>query len=237
MPKHPTAHRVHRSHRKEEEPEDAFVARMVEVGLWAKKRQNTLLVVGAILVVAVALSVYYVNYQATVRSRATTRLTELRQTVQSGNNPLAIRDLESFISRFTSTPSADEARLLLASLQLQEGQPEAAAETVRRLAGDLDGPVGANAAFLLAAAQEQQGNLDQAVATYLRIADNARFTFERRRALENAARARMQNGENADAVDLLQRIVNGMPDNDPERNYYQMLLAEARAAAETPRSS
>lgn len=237
MPKHPTAHRAHRSRRKDEEPEDAFVARMMEIGMWAKRHMNLLLIVGAVAVVAVALTVYYVNYQGTVRSQATARLAELRQTVQSGNNPLAIRDLESFIGRFGSTPSANEARLMLASVQLQEGQPEAAAETVRRLASDLDAPVGTNAAFLLAAAQEQQNNLDQAVATYLRIADGARFTFERRRALENAARARMQNGENAGAVDLLERIVNGMPANDPERNYYQMLLAEARAAAQTPQSS
>lgn len=228
MAKHPIAHRTHR--RKSEEPEDAFVARMMEVGMWARQHMTALLLGGGILAVAVLLTAYYVNYQRTLEARATTRLTELRQVTQSGNRPLAIRDLETFISRFGSTHAAAEGRLILASLQLQEGIPEAAAETVRRLAGDVDTPVGTNAAFLLAATQEQRDLVDEAIDTYLRIGEAARFDFERRRALENAARLSLNQDDTAAAVAFLERIVNGMESGDPERSYYQMLLAEARAA-------
>ncbi len=217
--------------RKKEEPEDAFLATVLGIVEWGKRHARALSIAGAALVIAVAAVLYYVNYQQTLEARAATRLTELRQVGQSGNRPLAIRDLESFISRFSGTDAVDEARLILASLQLQEGQAEAAASTIRSLA-EPGRPIGTNAAFLLAAAREQQGQGDHAVSTYLEIAEDARFAFERRRALEAAARLRLQQGSPEAAADLLQRLVNDLPDDDPERGYYEMLLAEARAATE-----
>ncbi len=66
------------------------------------------------------------------------------------------------------------------------------------------------------------------------MATNARFAFERRRALEAAARLRLQQGSSGEAVRLLERLVNSMTPEDPERGYYEMLLAEARAATKAP---
>ncbi len=202
---------------------------MVEAGAWVKAHARFVIVVVGVVVVAAAGTTYYLRYQKTLESRAATRLTELQQEVAAGNQDLAIRDLQTFVSRFGNTPSAQEARLMLARLELQAGQTDDAIQLVQDLAGNLDNPMGVNAALLLAAAYQQQGKVDLAEKTYLDIGDNARFEFQRRNALENAGMLRLEHGNPQGAATLFQQIVDGMGDNDPQRGYYEMLLAEARA--------
>src|SRR5690606_28784859 len=89
MTRHPTARRVHSSR---SEPDDAFVARLLELIAWAKRNTRTLVVSGAVLVVAVAAGFVYVKQQAAVRDAAQSRLGQIQQTVLIGNNVLAIQD-------------------------------------------------------------------------------------------------------------------------------------------------
>jgi predicted negative regulator of RcsB-dependent stress response len=224
MAKHPSSRRRH-----QEEPEDAFVTSMVEAGAWVKAHARFVIAVVGVVVIAAAGTTYYLRYQKTLESRAATRLTELQQEVSAGNQDLAIRDLQTFVSRFGNTPSAQEARLMLARLELQAGQTADAMDLVSNLAQNLDQPLGVNAALLVAAGYEQQGKFDQAEKIYLDIGNNARFEFERRNALENAGMLRLEHGNPQGAATLFQQIVDGMGDNDPQRGYYEMLLAEARA--------
>jgi predicted negative regulator of RcsB-dependent stress response len=224
MAKHPSSRRRH----KQEEPEDAFVNTMVEVGAWVKARARLVIAVVAVVVIAAAGTTYYLRYQKTLEARAATRLAEIQQEV-ANNQDLAIRDLQTFTSRFGNTPSAREARLMLARLDLQAGQTADAMDLVRDLAQNLDSPLGVNAALLLAAGYDQQGKYDQAEKIYLDIGNNARFEFERRNGLENAGMLRLEHGNPQGAATLFQQIVDGMDDNNPQRGYYEMLLAEARA--------
>ncbi|MEJ2679284.1 MAG: tetratricopeptide repeat protein [Gemmatimonadota bacterium] len=225
MAKHPSSRRRHTP----EEPEDAFVNSMVEVGAWVKAHARFVIAVTSVAVLAAGGTAYYFRYQKTLESRAATRLTELQQEVAGGNQTLAIRDLQTFVSRFGNTPSAQEARLMLARLELQTGQTADAMDLVRDLAQNLDAPLGVNAALLLAAGYEQQGKFDEAEKIYLNVGNNARFDYQHRNALENAAMLRLEHGNPQGAASLFQEIVDGMKDNDPQRGYYEMLLAEARA--------
>lgn len=228
MAKHPRSRRRH----KQEEPDDAFISTMVEVGAWVKSQARLVIIVGVVLAVAAAGTVYYLRYQKTLDARAATRLAELQQEV-AGNNPtLAMRDLQTFVSRFGGTPSARQGRLMLASLELQAGQTADAMDLVRNLAQNIDDPLGVNAALLLAAGYEQQGKFDQAEKIYVDVGNNARFEFQRRNGLESAAMLRLEHGDPKGAAALFQQIVDGMDDNDPQRGYYEMLLAEARANTE-----
>lgn len=220
-----------RGPKKRNEPEDAFIARVLEFTAWAKQNVRTLVIGGGALLLAVAGTLYYVNFQNQLREQAANRLAEIRQTAGEGNAPLAVRDLEGFVERFDGTPAAEEGRLLLAQLYVEQGEPAQAVPVVEPVAEDLAGPLGVPAAVLLAAAHEASEQYDRAESVYLRIADNARFEFQRRDALAAAARLRARQGDDAGAAELYERLVGMTSTDDPQHGLYQMRLAEARAAA------
>lgn len=229
MAKHPTSSRVHRDPK--HGPDDAFVASVKGSVAWARKHQRALTIVvvaGALLVAGV---IYYVNVQRGIETEAAARFTQLQGTIASGNTQLAMRDLQAFVDRFGGSEAGRQARLLLAEIQLDEGEPSAAIQTLGDLADDLDTPRGAAAGRLQAAAHEALGEADEAVDLYLDMAAEARFTFQRREALADAARVRLQNGDPDDAARLYQRLVDTFDEDEAERGYYEMWLAEAQAAA------
>lgn len=225
MAKHPGSRRVHQ----DAETEDAFIARMVEYGEWARRHSRAVTIGGILLLVVLAAGLYYVNHRASLESTATARLTELRQTVQSGNTALAIQDLESFLATFPGTDAADEARVLLGEVYLREGRYQEAIRAVEPMADDPGEPLGAAAAFLLAAAHEQADEPQRAESVYLEIADEAAMPHQRRRAMADAARIRMQADDPAGAAQLYGRLVQDLEEGDPQRALYEMRRAEAEA--------
>jgi len=228
--RHPVARRIHR----EKAEEDAFIARLLELALWARNHSRAITTAVIVLVAAVALGIYYRNSRAAIANRATAELAQLQQTAASGNRALAIRELESFVNRFSGAPAAREGRVLLGQLQLEEGHAEQAIQALRPVADDLEDPLGAPAALLLGAAYEAAGRSGEAERVYLRVADQARFAFQRQDALYAAARIRQDRGDYAGAVALYDRLLGLLPADAPERNIFEMRRAEAAARAEAP---
>ena len=226
MAKHPTSRRVHREHH----DEDKFVVATLESTAWAKTHSRTLTIAGVVLALAVGGFLYLRNFQEQKANRATIELTTVRQTVLQGNRQLAERDLQAFLKKFGGTGAADEARLMLAQIQLEEGKPVEAVRTVEDMAGKPGKAGGASAALLLGGAYEANKQADKAEETYLRVADKARFGFEKREALERAAAIRVAKGNGAGAAELYERAMNTYPEDAPERSIYQMRMAEVRAA-------
>jgi predicted negative regulator of RcsB-dependent stress response len=225
MIRHPTARRVHQ----QSTPDDALTERLLHLVLWGKKNVRTLSIAAVVVVLAVLTMTYSANMREARQVEASRQLNEVRQTALSGNHALAIRDIEAFIARFSGTTSADEARLLMAQVSLEDAQPEKAIEALQPLARKADTPLGTPAALLLAAAYEQSGNTAQAEATYLRIAEQAPMAFQRREAIEQAARIREGEGDLAEAVRLYQRLIEMTQENSGERSIAELRLAEARA--------
>lgn len=225
--KHPVSARVHREHH----DEDAFVAGVLESSVWAKTHARIVVIAGVVLFAALALGLYYRNYRANVHERSTAQLNQVRQTVLSGNQQLAVTDLKNYIGRFGNTPAGAEARTMLAQMYLSMNQPLEAVKAIEPIAGNVkEAP---SAAFLLAAAYEAQKQPDKAEQTYLQIADKARFGFEKREALERAAGLRLQKGNTAGAVELYERALNTLPEDSEDRSVYEMRIAEIRAAGPT----
>lgn len=226
---HPTAHRIPRD--VQPSSDDIFVERVLETSAWAKENSRLLIVGGTVVLLLLLGFLYYRSYSTRLRNTAESQLSAIRPTVVSGNAALAVRDLEAFVARFGNTPAADEARLLLAQAQLNAGQAQQAIEPIQSMAANLDTPMGVSAAFLLGAAQEASAQQDQAVATYERIASGATHDFQKVRALDSAARVRFEQGNPGAAVQLYDRILNLLPEGDPERPVYQLRRAEAAARA------
>jgi predicted negative regulator of RcsB-dependent stress response len=211
--------------------EDALVVRAYEATSWANKNRQTA-ITGAIVVLVLALGLlWYSHYRSTMADKATTELTRVRATVQSGNNQLAIADLEKYLASFGGTKTANEARMMLAQQYLVAGQSDKAVKTLEPLGGQESTPEGAQASMTLAAAYEASKSTDKAEQLYTSLADKAPYLFEKQDALDNAARLHMQRGDAAGAADLLQKLVDLTPETNPERDVFELRLGEALAAA------
>ncbi len=238
MAKHPTARRVHRV----SNDEDKFVTSVLETSVWAKAHSRWMVIAGVSILVLGAFFAYYRSMNARREDAANRELSTVRATMASGNQQLAKQDLEKFIGRYGSTPSGDVARILLGQTQLQSKEAPKAVATLEPLAKDVDSPLGYSAALMLAAAYEANKQNDQADRTYLRIADNAEFDFQKREALDRAARLRVEAGNTAGAVQLYERILETFAKMDPDKvdlqqkNVYEMRLAEIKAQAPAARS-
>lgn len=228
MPKQPTSPRVPKP---APEPDDKFIFAVERTATWARTHTRQLIIGGIVLTVVILAGLYYWESQRRVEAEAVTRLTEVQQTVMTGNVPLAIRDLQAYLSTFSGTRAAREARIMLADLLLAQERHQDAIQALGRLPHDLDEPVGIAAAQILAAAQEGVGDDDAALETYQRIARDARFQFQRRNALSDAARVALDTGRPDLAADLYERLIQTFEAGDQSRSYYEMWRAEAQARA------
>jgi tetratricopeptide (TPR) repeat protein len=145
-----------------------------------------------------------------------------------------MRDIQTYLGRYDGTPAAAEARLLLAEVAIRAGQSQDAIAAVQPLADDLSDPLGTPAAFLLGAAQEAAQQHERAVDVYLRIAGSSPFAYQTQRALDHAARVRLEQDNPTAAVELYDRLLANIAFDSPDRQIYEMRRAEAQARASTP---
>lgn len=223
--------------RSSEEPEDAFIARTLELWAWAKRNNQVLVIAGVIVALAIGAGLYYWDYQQNLRMQATQEFEALQQTVANANPESAQNEIRRFIDRFSGTPYEAEARLLLAQTELDAGTPDEAISVLEPIARDLSEPMGVQAALLLGAAYEHAGRPGDAEDAYLRVAEAAPMTFQRRQALADAARIRAAEGEHAGAAELYERLLATFDEaregESPQRAFYRARLAEMRAARES----
>lgn len=226
MARHPTARRVHRE---STEPDDVVLARLLQLSQWASKHARALIIAAIVLAIAIFSLVRYLDYRETLAQRAAIELLEVRATANSGNFALATRDLATFLQRFGGTPAALEARMLLAQLHLLQDQPQQAIEVIQPVTDEAEGIMRTSAGLLLAGAYEDAEQPEQALQQYLAVADYAEMDFQRREALEDAARLRVATGDTAGATELYQQLIQITPAG-VEQDIYNMRLSELQAA-------
>ena len=233
MTKHPTSRRVHRT----TTDDDKFLTSVLETSVWARTHGRWMTIAGVSVIVALAVFAYMRNISNQRDQKAARELVTVRSTMLSGNKQLAKSDLQKFVKSYDNTSSGDVARLMLGQTELEANEPQNAVATLEPVAKDAGTPLGYSAALMLAAAHEAAKQPDQADRVYLRIADDARFDFQKREALDRAARLRLERGNPTGAVQLYERILATFDAMDPEKvdlqqkNVYAMRLAEIRALA------
>lgn len=227
MARHPSAHKVHRQ---STEPDDAFVARLLEFSEWAKR--NARIVVGAAVVVVLVIVgfLYYTSRRQHLNILAEDQLAQVRESIASGNAPLAAKDLETFLKRFSGTNSAPEARILLAQVYLDQGESHKALSLLQSFSAR-DQLYDGTQLLLLGAAYEQAGDTTQAIQTYTGVGNNAAYDYQRREGLENAARLQMAAHHAQAAIAIYQKLVDMSKGNQQQQAVYQLRLAEARTEA------
>ena len=222
--RHPGQRRLPQDHQENED--DIFVAKVLEVGNWAQRNQQLLTVGGIVAVIAVAAFLYYGNYRDALAVQAANELELVHQSVTLGDTEGAKNELVIFLDRFGGTAYSGEARMLLGELYLRTEDPQQALAVLEPMATSPRDPLELQAASLLAAAYEQEERWADAEATYLAIADRSELDFQIRDALAAAARIRHDQGDAAGAADLYRRILEQLDENAPERGLFEMRLAE-----------
>ena len=209
--------------------DDLFTSRVLEATVWAQNNAQTLIFAGIVVALAVAATVYYFNFSETRENQSALELEQIHQVVGVVSTEETLAELNRFLDRYGDAASADEARLLLGQVHLENDNVEGAIDALQPLRGRLGEPVALQAGFLLGAAYEQQGLWDEAVATYLDIADETDLGFQLRNALSDAARVRAAQGDYAEAEALLGDLLDELEATDPGRGVIEMRLAEMRA--------
>jgi len=211
--------------------DDAFVAGVLEASNWAQRNQQTLVTGGIALVILAAVGWYLVANSANTRDDALVRLERVTAVASSGDAEQGKAELIAYLEDFGGTPYADEARLALATLYLQTDLPTQALETVREAAAGPRDPMGPQFLSLEAKAHEAAGALAEAETTYLDLADIAGYDFQRRTALEDAARIRAMLEDYEGAAQIWTDLAAEVAASDPQKGLYQMRAAEMRALA------
>jgi len=215
--------------------EDVVLARAIEFTEWAKRNARIIIVVAVVATIVVGGLIYYRSVQAERTASAAADFMVLEQNVTQLDPATGAADLERFIATYDGTTYADEARVLLGQIHLDQGQAQEAIRALEPAAGRLGrSPVGAQAGLLLGAAYEQIENRDAAIDAYLRVGTDSRFEFERRQALEAAAVLRADAGNHAGAAELYRDLIGMSEEGTMERSVYEMRLAEAEHQAASP---
>ncbi len=213
------------------EADDAFIARILDVSGWAKQNQQLLTVLGVVTVILVAGGLYYRSFRADLRDQAAERLEMIHQSIAINDVEGAKIDLATFLDQFGGTAYEGEARLVLGELYLESGEPQQALAVLGPLGSSPNRPIEFQGAALLAAAYEQEGRLDEAEETYLDIANRSDLSFQVQAALDSAARIRAARGDTSGAIELYERALGELEENDPGRGTLQMRIQELRTTA------
>lgn len=224
--------RARRKRGVEDEPDDRFLAWIMQAVSWAQERSQLLILGIVSLAVVIAASVYWVTYRRGLAERATMELESIQQTVGMGQNDAAEEQLAQFLERFGGTHQALEARLLLAELHLKDGDAEEALSVAQAATSSLDQPLTIQVAFLQAEALEELSRWKDAEDTYLRIANASDMAFQINEALASAARIRAMQGNFQGAADLYKELLAGLDKDDSSRGLFEMRLAEVQAHLE-----
>jgi predicted negative regulator of RcsB-dependent stress response len=215
------------------EPDDLFIARVLDLRRWAQANQQVMTVLGVLAVIAVAGVIYYGNYRRSLNEQAAQQLEVVHQSISIQDRQGAQDQLITFLERYGGTAYEGEARLLLGELYLENRQPQQAQAVLEPMGNRPRAPIELQGAMLLAKAYEQDQRLAEAESAYLRVADRSDLSFQIHEALSSAARIRAERGDTSGAVALYQRALDRLDEDDPMRGHFQMRIAEIQARQDT----
>lgn len=211
-----------------EDPDDAFLRAVQRSVTWLEEHRRTVILGTIAVALLVVGAVYYVSYRSNLEDRAASEIQTIRAELASGSAADPTARLQEFVTRFGGTKAGNEARILLARLQMSNGDAGGALESVRPvLDRPADDPLGYAAATIAASAYEEQGDREQALRTLRELAAEARFPFQRREA--DAARARLlvESGRLEEAATIYERLAEETEGSAEE--LYAVRLGEVRA--------
>ena len=163
--------------------------------------------IGAVVALAAIGGTWYAMRAKAIKlQNADRQLLVAKQSVASGNVPLAESDLQKVADRYSGTTAGAEAGLMLAQLRLQKGDYQGAADYLKSLSAKLTGPNAAAAKGLLGDSYSQLNKPAEAAAEYEAAATATSMPSEKAFYLSRAGNAYMTANKNADARRIFEAL-------------------------------
>ncbi len=124
----------------------------------------------------------------------------------SGNQALAVTELEKIVTRYAGTTAGAQAAMLIAQAQMEQGKFTEAQATLQAALGKAPKRLRAGVLSLTAAAQEGLGKPADAAASYGRAAAEAQFPVDRDMHLMEQARTLVAAGDLAAAAKIYAEV-------------------------------
>src|SRR5215212_2987609 len=183
---------------------------------------SRIVAIAAAIVAAAAFGFWFYNRSAALKAEnADRKLLAAKQSLNSGNLPLAQSDLKKVADQYAGTSAGAEAGLLLAQVKLEQNDNQGAVTALKDLAAKNEsGPYATPIRSLLGDAYSQLGKYAEAAAEYSRAALATQAPNERALLLGKIGRTETAAGNVAKARQAWESLAN---QNDNEG-----LAAEAR---------
>lgn len=167
---------------------------------WARNNSKLWIGATAVLVVAVVIYLFVGRLRLITNSNAERALNNAKQSLASGNLPLAQSDLDKVFSRYGSTPAGVESALLLAGLDYDAGKVQDGITLLEKASGSR----AASSSQSMIHGLEGDGyaqlkKLPEAARQYETAAASTTFETEKATLLAKAARTYTQAGDTAKA--------------------------------------
>jgi predicted negative regulator of RcsB-dependent stress response len=171
---------------------------------------SRIVAIGAVVVAAAVFGFWFYNRSNVLKAEnADRRLLAAKQSLNSGNLPLAQSDLKKVADQYPKTSAGIEAGLLLAQVQLEQGQNQEAVNSLRGLAGrNESGPYASTVRTLLGDALAQLGKPAEAAAEYERASTLTQAANERLLLLAKIGRTQTAAGNTAAARRAWEALAN-----------------------------
>ncbi len=166
--------------------------------------------VGAVTVAVAAVVYFFIARSRAIESEnAAKALMNAKQSMASGNLPLAQSDLQKVFSRYGSTSAGVEAAMLLAQIDFDGGKPQDGVNVIQKAAGSrAASSVQPTLLGLEGDGYAQMHKLPEAAKKYEEAAAASSFETERAFLLAKAGRTYGDAGDTAKARQIWEGIVN-----------------------------
>jgi thioredoxin-like negative regulator of GroEL len=173
----------------------------------ARNNSKVWMVATGVLVAAVVIYIFVGRLRLITNNNAERALNNAKQSLSSGNLPLAQSDLDKVYSRYGSTPAGVEAALLLAGLDYDAGKVQDGITLLEKLAGSgAASSVQATIRSLEGDGYAQMKKLGEAAKQYEAAAAATSFETEKASLRAKAARTYEQAGDTAAAHKLWSQL-------------------------------
>jgi predicted negative regulator of RcsB-dependent stress response len=193
---------------------------------------SRLITIGAIAVAAIAFGVWFVQRKSLNETISSDKqLITAKQSLSSGNAPLAEADLKKVMDRYPNKPAGAEAGMMLAQLRLDRGDNANAVAVLRELADKVTkGPNAAAVRGLLGDALIQSDKPAEGAVELEKAAELTAMPNEKAWLQSKAARAYMTAGKTAEAKKLLE-VLAGQTENEALSTEAHVRLGELTSAS------
>ena len=171
---------------------------------------SRIVTIASVVVAAAAFGFWFYNRSAVLKAEnADRKLLAAKQSLGSGNLPLAQSDLKKVADQYPSTSAGAEAGMLLAQVKLEQADYQGAVTTLKDLAGkNQSGPYATPIRALLGDAYSQLGKYAEAAAEYEQAALATQAPNERALLLAKIGRSQTAAGNAAKAREAWDALAN-----------------------------